>query len=236
VVSNHFVTFQFIPTPLDISLIELIIKLLAMLKRTMGRSLLTLLVITGLAGTINDNSLSKKERKFGIGMLKDTRDDAINATKGLSEAQLNFKAAPDRWSVKECLYHIAGAEKLLWTMFEGSMKATANPEKRSEIKVSDEQVVKMIEDRTVKAQAPEPVQPKNTGFNSLGSAVEDFKKNRGDHIKYLKTSTEDLRNHVIQMPFGYIDGYQFLLFIAAHSNRHTQQMNEVKANAGFPAK
>lgn len=206
-----------------------------MLKRTMGRSLLVLLVVTGLAGTINDSSLSKKERKFGTNLLKDTRDDAINATKGLSDAQLNFKAAPERWSVKECMFHIAGAEKLLWTMFEGTMKGPANPEKRSEIKVTDEQVVQMVKDRSKKAQAPEPILPKNTGFNSLDEAVNDFKKSRGEHIKYLKNSTEDLRNHVFQMPFGYIDGYQFLLFMAAHSNRHTQQMNEVKASTGFPA-
>ena len=207
-----------------------------MIKRTMGRSLLTLLVVTGLAGTINDTSISKKERKNGVVILKDTRDDAVNATKGLSDAQVNFKATPEKWSVKECMYHIAGAEKLLWTMFEGTMKAPANPEKRSEIKVTDEKVVKMVEDRTTKAQAPEPIQPKNTGFNSLTEAVEDFKNSRGNHIKYLKNSTEDLRNHVVQMPFGYIDCYQFLLFMAAHSNRHTQQMNEVKANPGFPAK
>ena len=207
-----------------------------MIKRTMGRSLLTLLVVTGLAGTINDTSISKKERKSGIVIMKDTRDDAVNATKGLSDAQVNFKATPEKWSVKECMYHIAGAEKLLWTMFEGTMKAPANPEKRSEIKVTDEKVVSMIEDRTTKAQAPEPIQPKNTGFNSLTEAVEDFKNSRGNHIKYLKNSTEDLRNHVVQMPFGYIDCYQFLLFMAAHSNRHTQQMNEVKANPGFPAK
>ncbi len=207
-----------------------------MLKRTFGRSLLALLVITGLAGTIKDNSLSKKDRKHGLGMLKDTRDDAVTATRGLSEAQLNFKTAPERWSVKECMYHIAGAEKLLWSLFEASMKAPANPEKRSEIKVTDEQIVKMVEDRSVKAQAPEPIQPKNTGFTSLNAAIEDFKKNRGDHIRYLRTSTEDLRNHVIQLPFGYVDGYQFLLFMAAHSNRHTQQMNEVKAASGFPAK
>ena len=205
-----------------------------MLKRTMGRSLLTLLVITGLAGTINDSSLSKKERKFGISLMKDTRDDVLKTTSGLSETQMNFKAAPEKWSVKECMFHIAAAEKLLWGLFENTMKAPANPEKRSEIKLSDEQVVKMVEDRTFKAQAAEPVQPKNTGFTSLYEATEDFKKTRADHIKYMKSSTEDLRNRVIQMPFGWIDCYQLYLMIGAHSNRHTQQMNEVKANPGFP--
>lgn len=207
-----------------------------MLKRTIGRSLLALLVITGLAGTIKDNSISKKERKHGLGMLKDTRDDAIDACKNLSEAQLNFKAGPDRWSMKECMYHIAGAEKLLWGLFEASMKEPATPERRSEIKVTDEQIVQMVQDRSKKATAPEPIQPKNTGYNSLEDALEDFKKNRNDHIRYLRHSTEDLRNHIIKLPFTTIDGYQFLLFMAAHSNRHTQQMNEVKAATGFPAK
>lgn len=207
-----------------------------MIKRTMGRSLLTLLVITGLAGTINDSSLSKKERKLGIFLLKDTRDDAIKNCADLSAIQLNYKASPDQWSVKECMYHIAGAEKLLWTLFENTMKLPGNPEKRVEIKVTDEQVIKMIEDRSIKLQAPEPIQPKNTGFTSIDEAVMDFKKSRGEHIKYLKNTTEDLRNHVVQMPFGYIDCYQLLLFIAAHNNRHTQQMNEVKAHTGFPSK
>jgi hypothetical protein len=207
-----------------------------MIKRTMGRSLLTLLVITGLAGTINDNSINKKERKSGIIKLKDTKEDVLGAIKGLSESQLNYKITPEKWSVKECMYHIAGAEKMLWSMFDGKMKTPANPEKRSEIKISDEKLMAMIQDRTAKAQSPEPIQPKNTGFKSSDEAIVDFKKNRAEHIKYLKNTTEDLRNHVIQMPFGYIDCYQFLLFMASHSNRHTQQIDEIKANPGFPVK
>ncbi len=206
-----------------------------MIKRTTGRLLLLLLVITGFAGTISDNAISKDERKYAAGLMKETYKEALKSVKGLSEAQLTFKAAPDKWSVKECLYHIAGAEKFLWTLFEGSMKAPANPEKRSEIKVTDEQFVKMVMDRTKAAQAPEPIQPKNTGFSGIDAAIADFKTNRMEHIKYIKNSTEDLRNHVVQMPFGWIDCYQLYLMVAAHSNRHTQQINEIKASAGFPA-
>ncbi len=207
-----------------------------MLKRRTGIMLLTLLFVTGLAGTISDNTVSKAERKSALTLMKDTYKDATGATKGLSEAQLNYKAAPDKWSVQDCFFHIAAAEKLLWTLFENGMKAPANPEKRAEIKVTDEQVIKMVEDRSFKAQAPEPIQPKNTGYNSLAEALVDFKTSRMDHIKYMKNSTEDLRNHVVQLPVGWIDCYQLYLFIAGHSNRHTQQMNEVKASTGFPAK
>lgn len=208
----------------------------AMLKRTMGRSLLTLLVITGLAGTINDFSLSKKERKSAINLMKETKTDVLKNVKGLSETQLNFKAAPDKWSVEECMYHIAISEKNLWDLMEATMKAQANPEKRSEMKMTDEQLVKMMEDRSFKVKTNEAFEPKNTPYQSLDEALEAFKSRRADHIKYLKSSTEDMRNHVAQMPFGWLDCYQLCLMIAAHSNRHSQQINEIKADPAFPSR
>jgi uncharacterized damage-inducible protein DinB len=205
-----------------------------MLKRTKGRLLLTLLVITGLAGTLRESSISKKERKSVINLMKDSKNDVLQAVKGLSEAQLNYKTAPDHWSVKECTYHIAISEKNLWDLLEGTMKVSANAEKRSEIKMTDDQFIKMIEDRSTKVKTMAPFEPQNTPYKSVDEALDDFKSRRADHIKYLKSTTEDLRNHVVQMPFGWIDCYQLGLMIAAHSNRHTQQINEVKADAGFP--
>jgi hypothetical protein len=206
-----------------------------MRKRMLGRLLFTSLVITGLAGTVKDNTLTNKERKYANDLLKSTKDAAIETTAYLSENQLDYKTAPERWSVKECMYHIAGAEKLLWGMLETAMKSPANPDKKSEDKVTDEQLVKMVEDRTVKAKAPEPIQPQNTGYKSLDEATEDFKLNRQEHIKYVNTTMEDLRSHFVQTPAGWIDCYQLILLIGAHSNRHTQQMQEVKDSQNFPA-
>ena len=205
-----------------------------MLKRTMGRSLLTLLVITGLAGTINDFSLSKQERKSAISLMKETKADVLKSVKGLSEAQLNFKAAPDKWSVKECMYHIAVSEKNLWDMMEASMKTQGNPEKRSEIKMTDEQLIKMMEDRSFKVKTNKNFEPINAPYTSIDEALETFKSRRMDNIKYMKSTTEDMRNHVVQMPFGWLDCYQLCLMMASHSNRHTQQINEVKADPAFP--
>jgi hypothetical protein len=205
-----------------------------MLKRTKGRLLLTLLVITGLAGTLKDASISKKERKSAVSLMKDTKADVINSVKGLSDAKLNFKAAPDKWSVKECVYHIAITEKNLWDMLENSMQGASTPEKRSEIKITDDQMIKMMEDRTNKVKTSPPLEPQNTPYKSLDEALNAFKNSRADHIKYIKTTTEDMRNHVVQLPFGTIDCYQLCLMIASHSNRHLQQINEVKADAGFP--
>lgn len=205
-----------------------------MLKRTKGRLLLTLLVVTGMAGTLNDASIGSKERKFAVQHLKETKTNLLKSVKGLSEAQLNFKPAADRWSVKDCFYHITLVENGLWAMFEATMKTPATPEKRSEIKVTDEEIVKMISNRSQKAKAAEPFLPAKASWQNMTEAIAAFKASRGEHLKYVKNTTEDLRNHVFQLPFGSIDGYQFLLFMSAHADRHTQQINEVKADPNFP--
>jgi hypothetical protein len=31
-----------------------------------------------------------------------------------------------------------------------------------------------------------------------------------------------------------LDGYEWVLFVAGHSERHTKQINEVKADPNFP--
>jgi hypothetical protein len=196
--------------------------------------LLALLVVTGFAGTLRPTSMSGKERKFAVGLMKDTKSDVLKTVKGLSDAQLNFRAAPDKWSVKECAYHIAIAEKNIWKMLDDEMKNPANPEKRTEIKVTDEQVVTMLEDRSHKVKTTESFEPKNTPYQSIDDAMNSFKETRAAHIKYIKNTTEDLRNHVLQTPLGWIDCYQVCLFMAGHTNRHTQQMNEVKADPNFP--
>ena len=205
-----------------------------MLQRTKGRLLLTLLVISGLAGTLKNTSISKKERKYSINLMKDTKTDVMQSIKGLSEAQLNFKPSAEAWSIKECMYHIAVSEKNLWGMLEGAMKAAANPEKRSEIKVTDEQLVAMMQSREKKVKTFTPFEPQNTGYKTMDEAMNDFKTRRADHIKYIKTTTEDLRNHVIQMPFGSLDCYQLSLMVAAHSERHRKQMEEVKSDPNYP--
>lgn len=205
-----------------------------MRKKNIGYTLLMMLVITGLAGTLSTTTLTKKERKFAVNYLKDTKNDLIKAVKGLSDQQLNFKPAPDKWSVKECVQHLALAEKGLWSMVDNALKQPANPEKRSEIKITDDQLIKMITDRTNKVKTVEPMYPEKAPWKTFDEALDAFKDSRNKLIQYAKNTTEDLRNHVSQAPVGMMDTYQFILLIAGHVNRHTQQINEVKADPNFP--
>jgi hypothetical protein len=180
------------------------------------------------------NAPTKKEREYAIKLLKDTRNDVLLKAVVLNGAQLKFKPAPDRWCVEECLKHIAITEQALWQMVSDSLQRSATPERRSEIKVTDEKLISMIEDRSHKVQTMDPFKPENTPFKSAEDAETSFKGNREKLIAFIDTTQDDLRDHMITMPFGVIDCYQFILFIGAHSNRHAQQIAEVTADPGFP--
>ncbi|HEX6428207.1 MAG TPA: DinB family protein [Niastella sp.] len=178
--------------------------------------------------------ISKKERNYATKLLKETEKGVKEQVKGLTEAQLKFKPAADRWSIEECVKHIAKSEEMLWQWTDSIIKAAPNPEKRSEIKLTDEQLVQRIEDRSTKVKTMEKLMPENIPFKDTEEALESFKKNREKLIEYVKSTNEDLRNHIATTPFGMADSYQMILFTAAHTNRHTQQIIEVKADPNYP--
>ncbi len=184
--------------------------------------------------TVNLRTLKKKERRFAKDHLKDTKKELIKTVNGLSAAQLSFKADSTKWSVEDCLKHIAMAEMGIWKSVTDGLSQPPNPEKRVDIKMTDEQLVKGIQDRSSKFQAPEPLQPKNTSFKSAAEALTSFKENRNKLINYIDDTQEDMRNHVITFPVGVLDAYQLVLFISAHSSRHTLQIKEIIADPNFP--
>src|SRR6478672_10029651 len=114
-----------------------------------------------------DSSLTDQERKVATDLLQQTEQGVIDAVAGLSVAQLNFKPAPDRWSVLECVKHIAISEQGLRHMIDSALQQASNPEKRSEIKATDEQVVQMVESRAKKVKTVPPLEPQNTPYKSL---------------------------------------------------------------------
>lgn len=205
-----------------------------MFKRTSGFILLILLVITGIGSQVSNTTLESKERRILVDQLKDTKNAFIKSTKGLSEEQLNFKSSSDKWSIKECMQHIALAEKGLWSVAHEALNLPANGIRRSEIKITDEEISKVGNDRTAKQQAPESLKPEKARWTSAKEITESFKEDRAALIKYVKTTTLDVRNHVTDLAVGPVDAYQVMLLIAAHSDRHIQQIEEIKRDPKFP--
>jgi len=201
----------------------------------MRKLTLLLAVVLLSAFTVKKQGLTRDDREVLLNHFQETRDNLLKAVDGLSDEQMDFKPAPDRWSVRQCLEHIILSEKGLFEMQQNAMKQPADPEKRKTIKATDEGLLKMLADRSQKGKAPEMIQPKGT-YPSTAAAIQAFTEQRDKIVDYAKNTHDDLRNHVVDMPNAPLDGYQMLLLISAHTGRHTVQIEEVKAAPGFPAR
>ncbi|HKM85376.1 MAG TPA: DinB family protein [Terriglobales bacterium] len=180
-------------------------------------------------------TLSATERDAALNSLQATHDAFLKSIAGLSEKQWRFKPAPDRWSVAEVSEHIAVSESAIFGLIQSKfMTSPAAPEKRAEVAGKDEMVLKMVPDRSHKVQAPEFLKPTSRWATreELTKAFEDSRKATMD---YVRTTNDDLRDHFGPHPvLGSLDAYQWILLISAHSERHTRQIEEVKADPNFP--
>ena len=196
------------------------------------------LAIAFLLAADNVQTLTQEERDQAVAELEGSKKAFLDATKGLSPAQWNFKPAPEGWSVAECSEHIALSEGFIFGIVsEKIMKAPANPEKREAAKGKDELILKMVQDRSHKGTAPEPIDPAKQASRTPQEAMKLFLDSRAHSIEYVKTTQEDLRDHLFDHPvpaIGTVDAYQWILFMSGHTRRHTAQILEVKADANFP--
>ena len=165
--------------------------------------------------------------------LQRTSEKFLKSVDGLSEAQWNFKAAPEKWSIAECAEHIAAAETLIRGAVEQGLTTPLPADQPAAELVKDEIISTMIVDRSKKFSAPEPLVPTKR-FGSPAATIEAFRKERAATIK-LAESDANFRAHAVKHPgFGMLDTYGWMLFLSAHSERHTLQIEEVKAHADFP--
>nr|WP_299170597.1 DinB family protein [uncultured Allomuricauda sp.] len=199
----------------------------------MKKLILPLVTLLLFSFSTDMSKLSDEDRKKAVDHLENTRDEMAKILKGLSEEQLNFKAEEDSWSIAECAEHITISENMIFGMLQGALQTAADPSKRTEVKMSDEELIGIIENREQKVKTGEPFEP--TGkYGSHEATVNEFLAKRNEHISYIKSTEDDLRNHYGQLPFGTVDGVQILLFMSGHTERHLDQMKEVMAHKLFP--
>jgi len=195
-------------------------------------ALCLLCAVSSLAQT---TTLTPAERENALKNLQATHDAFLQSISGLSEKQWKFKPAPDRWSVAEVSEHITVTESAIFGMLQKQvMTSPAAPEKRAEVAGKDEKILQIVPDRSHKAQAPEFLQPTGRWANRADT-TNAFEAARRTTMDYVRTTNDDLRDHFGPHPLlGPLDGYQWILLISAHSERHTKQIEEVKADPNFP--
>ncbi|MBC7927075.1 MAG: DinB family protein [Bryobacteraceae bacterium] len=177
--------------------------------------------------------MSDAERQSAMTALEESREKFANSVKGLSEKQWKFRAAEGKWSIADVAEHLALTEGGITSLVQQQLMQS--PEVETVDTAWDQKMRPVLTDRSTKVQAPEPLRP-SSNFATGDAAMDAFRGSRMKTISYVQNTKDDLRHHKAPHPFlGPLDGYQWLLLLSAHTERHTAQIEEVKTSAGYPA-
>jgi hypothetical protein len=182
-----------------------------MLKRTTVKFLLAVLVITGLAGTADDASLTAAEKKVVVKSLKDSRDQLLSEYKKFSEKQAQFSPQPDVAAAAVCIKNLQAWEENAWEKLKAAMRRPA-------------------------PQNGEPACASNTPDSpALAGDATDFKSLRQSGIRYVRNSTENFKTHYVAAEDGCVTGYQYILAIIERTNQATAALRNIRQHPQFPA-
>jgi len=187
-------------------------------------------------------ALTSTEIEGALGFLAESAKGVAQAVQGLSEEQLSYRDDLDRWSIADILEHLALLEELFGSAIVLRLREAPADAPVRNPSLEDTRLRNMVSDRTVSvitpgrmsfAKAPQGITP--TGRWTPADSLQRFRDGRTRTEEFLRAASAGLRERVMEHPaLGVLDGYQWVLFLAAHSVRHTTQILELKNSAGFP--
>lgn len=151
---------------------------------------------------------------------------------GITEDQWEYRPVPDRWSVAETAEHtgvvLRGIERLCTTRMLQMPLAADDPARR----MRDGDATRLMADRSRAVVAPEMVRPKGR-WATRAAFTADFLNSTDGLIAWARGCTVDLRSIGAPHPvLGALDALQWLEFVAAHTNRHARQIEEILGRGG----
>jgi DinB superfamily len=181
------------------------------------------------------NPMTSAERDRAVAYLKETRAALVDSTQGLTEAQWRHRPSAEEWSIGDCVEHLAIVEASLLRGIQRMASAPAAPEDQIALAAGKEDLIaKAVPSRGRRVKGPPEAMPKGE-WTDAETLLARFIEVRERVIVYAANTADPIRTR--QFPhffFGALDGFQWLIFMAAHSERHRKQLEEVKTSTGFP--
>ncbi len=172
--------------------------------------------------------LTQEERSAAEAELETSRRSLLAAVQGVTEEEWRRRPSPNRWSIAECAEHIVAAEFPLAKFFAVTAVVRPSEEERRKIRGKDDFVRRFLRDRSERGEAPERIRPKGR-FTTREETIRVFEERRAANIAYVRQTSEPLRERFAPHPFaGVLDGYQWVLTLAAHTDRHAAQIEEIR--------
>ena len=78
----------------------------------------------------------------------------------------------------------------------------------------------------------EATSARNSRRRHLAEGLKAYREARNELVDFVNTRSENLRGRLLRRSLTDMDGHQIFLFIAAHSDRHTLQVEGIKRVIG----
>ena len=165
-----------------------------------------------------------------LDILDDTRASLKDAIAGIPAEKHRIRPAGDRWSVAEVVEHLGMVETRIALMLsdkiEAARQAGLSPETDT-TPVSPSLDIAGVINRSKPITASEASQPR------AGLSTDDglqLLADRRASLRHAVIAADGLALGTVELPharLGSLNVYQWLIFLAGHEARHTDQIREV---------
>ena len=168
-----------------------------------------------------------------LGVLDQTRDSLKNAIAGVPTTKQSVRPSDDRWSVAEVVEHLGIVESRIAQMITEKIDAAREAGLGAETEATP--VAPMLDINAV-INRSKPITASEASQPRAGLSTEDGMKILSDRRAALcdtVTAADGLALGSIEIPharLGTLNVYQWLIFLAGHEARHTDQIREVAAS------
>ena len=168
--------------------------------------------------------IAAADRAALLDILTASADRFRAATRGLTDAQWNHRPGPDKWSPAELAEHIALSEEVMPRLARKALSEPVISRDDAQVRELDAEIIDSMKDDAWHGNSTESIRPKHA-FPSGPAAAAAFLERRAQTTNYVRDTDDPLREHTFPHPaYGPLDGFQWLLMLAHHSDRHVRQI------------
>jgi uncharacterized damage-inducible protein DinB len=173
--------------------------------------------------------MTPDERRLILDQLEQGTDALKAELESVSAEQAAYRPAPGRWSILDCVEHLALAEPLLLDLI-ANRSFPSDPAAKGR----EESYLRHSTNRSRKFNAPGGIHPGGR-FPSVDAALRAFWEARDSTQGYLASVDDDLRARKTLHPVaGEITCRECLALLIGHPLRHLEQIREIRDTPGFP--
>jgi len=166
--------------------------------------------------------------------LQETSLQVEQLCAGLSSEQAGFRPQAERWSVDECVEHLATTERFVSISIRPALLGErASPKAVAETLAKSERFSGELLRRDLKIQAPPPAQP-SSRYGPWPGSLAELRLTHQNLMELSLSADESWVARLAPHPLlGNSNAAQWLLFAAAHRERHTKQIEDLLQDPAF---